>query len=81
MKKSSMKIGKKVLEALLFLVGMFAFLCMVGEPTEEWYNWAGRLFGSLSGISVIAVKAFCGLVIFLLIKAEEALRPELFKKA
>ena len=79
MKKSLTIIGKLLLEAVMFLAGFLAFCYMVGEPTEEWYEWSRTTFGVFSGLWFIIEKLLAGGAIALLVKLYEKLEPNAFK--
>ena len=79
MKKTIITIGKGLLGAALFLAGILAFCYMVGEPTDEWYEWAGKTFGAFAGVWFILEKVISGLVIYACCKVWMLVEPNAFK--
>lgn len=81
MKKTITIIGKKLLEAAMFLAGFLAFIYVVGEPTEEWYEWSRQTFGAFSGAWFIIEKLLGMAVIAGLVKLYERMEPDAFKSS
>lgn len=77
MKKSN-GIIKSALKTVVVLAGIVAFLCLLGEPTDEWYAWAEKSFGSLSVAWFFAEKILLGTFIYALVKFYERIEPNAF---
>lgn len=78
--KTFVFIGKMLLKAVIVIAGFLAFFCIVGEPTDEWYQWADKMFGAFAGAWFFIEKVLYGLLIWLLCKFYELLEPDAFKK-
>ncbi len=78
--KTVFLIVKALLKAVIVTAGFLAFFCIVGEPTEEWYQWADKTFGSFAGVWFFIEKFLYGVVILLCCKFYELLEPDAFKK-
>ena len=68
-----------MLKVALFLIGFYAFCGVVGEPTEEWYNWADKMFGVFSGAWFVIERILWMIVIGACCKLYEVIEPEAFK--
>lgn len=73
-------IAKTLLKAVIVTAGFLAFFCIVGEPTDEWYQWADKMFGAFAGTWFFIEKFLYGVVIWLCCKFYELLEPDAFKK-
>lgn len=77
--KTSNEIIRTVVKAVIVLAGIIAFLCLFGEPTDEWYEWADKAFGSLSVAWFFVEKILLGSFIYALVKFYERIEPNAFK--
>ena len=77
--KTSNEIIRTVVKSVIVLAGIIAFLCLFGEPTDDWYAWADKSFGSLSVAWFFAEKIILGSFIYALVKLYERIDPGAFK--
>ena len=80
MKKSITIIGKVLVKAIIVITGLMAFCEIVGEPTEDWYEWSRNTFGVFSGLWFFASKMLAILAIYLLFKVWKVLFPEDYER-
>ena len=77
--KTIIEITKGLLKAVIVVAGFLAFFCIVGEPTDEWYAWAEKMFGNFAGTWLIVEKGIYCLVIYLLCKLYQLIEPNALK--
>ena len=75
MKKSITIVGKMLLKSALVLAGFLAFLLMVGEPSDAWFDWARKTFGWFAYGMCIVEKVLAGLAIYLVYKLDSWIGP------
>ena len=77
--KTSNKVIRIAIKTIIVFAGIVAFFVIAGEPTEEWYAWTNRNFGSLAWAWFLFEKAVAGGFICALVKLYEKIDPDAFK--